>query len=414
MSIPTPEKRILEFERLGFGMFIHYGLYSQLARGEWVMNASHIGAEEYSKLMETFTAKQFDGRTIARIAKSTGMKYITLTARHHDGFSLYDTRGLCNYDAPHSAAGRDLIQDFVEGCNAEGILPILYHTTLDWFQPIYQNNFKEYLEYLRKSIEILCTKYGKVGGFWFDGNWSRPASDWDEDGLYSTIRKYQPEALIINNTGMDARGRIGHPEIDCVTYEQGKPMPMQREKMAKYVAAEMCQTLNEHWGFAESDMNYKSISEIIETLCVCRKVGANYLLNVGLGGEGDVVSIQRNFLDELGKWIKLCGNSIYQGKPSEICAENKDFALEADNIAFFYIHDLHTVGSSDVVTNGSDYGYRHFRNVKKRIKRIVWTDNNESLDFVQHGENVWFDANGYPYGCNYVVRVARIEFENQK
>ena len=157
MAIPVPEKRIADFENMGFGMFIHFGMYSQLGRGEWIMNIADMPVEEYSKLKDTFTAKDFDGRKIAKIAKAAGMKYITLTTRHHDGFSLYDTKGLCDYDAPHSAAGRDLIRDFVDGCNAEGIMPMFYHTTLDWYQPSFKNNFPEYLEYLRRSVEVLCT-----------------------------------------------------------------------------------------------------------------------------------------------------------------------------------------------------------------------------------------------------------------
>ena len=134
MAIPTPLPRIAEFENFGFGMFIHWGLYSQLGRGEWVMNLEKIPKDEYKKLFNTFTASKFDAREIARTAKAAGMKYIILTSRHHDGFSLYDTKGLCDYDAPHSPAGRDLIGEYVEACNAEGIRPLFYHTTLDWYQ----------------------------------------------------------------------------------------------------------------------------------------------------------------------------------------------------------------------------------------------------------------------------------------
>ena len=124
--VPDPEKRVAEFERMAFGMFIHWGLYSQLGRGEWVMNREKIPKEEYRKLRETFTAKEFHGREIARTARQAGMKYITLTSRHHDGFSLYDTRGLTDHVVMHTPARRDLIKDFVEGCRAEGIIPFLY------------------------------------------------------------------------------------------------------------------------------------------------------------------------------------------------------------------------------------------------------------------------------------------------
>ena len=141
MAIPIPEKRVAEFEKLGFGMFIHWGLYSQLGRGEWVMHQERIPVDEYKELAKTFTAAKFDPYKIAQTAKAAGMKYITLTTRHHEGFSLYDTRGLSTYDAPHSAAGRDLIREYVDACNDVGIVPFFYHTTLDWYHPDFNTNF---------------------------------------------------------------------------------------------------------------------------------------------------------------------------------------------------------------------------------------------------------------------------------
>src|SRR5690606_19349677 len=116
--------------------------------------------------------------------RECGMRYITLTARHHDGYSLYNTRGLSRFDAPNTAPGRDLIADFVDGCRAEGITPFLYHTTLDWqwdTQQCSEERFREYLDYLHSSVEVLCMHYGELGGLWFDGNWSRPDADWKED-----------------------------------------------------------------------------------------------------------------------------------------------------------------------------------------------------------------------------------------
>jgi alpha-L-fucosidase len=220
---------------MAFGMFVHWGLYSLLERGEWILHHSRMPEAEYRKLTERFTAENFDARALARLAKRAGMKYITLSARHHDGFSLYDTRGLSTYDAPHSAAGRDLIAEFVEGCRAEGIVPFLYHTTLDWSfgtADCDEATFNEYLDYLHASVEILCREYGPLGGLWFDGNWSREA-DWKEDRLYGMIRKYQPDCMIINNTGLGHRGVWGHPEIDSTTFEQGLPQPIDRRGLAE-------------------------------------------------------------------------------------------------------------------------------------------------------------------------------------
>jgi len=413
MAIPIPEKRVAEFEKFGFGLFIHWGLYSQLGRGEWVMHQEKIPVEEYSKLANTFTASKFDARKIAATAKAAGIKYITLTTRHHDGFSLFDTCGLNKYDAPHSAAGRDLIREYVDACNEFGIVPFFYHTTLDWYNPDFNNDFKKYLQYLRDSVEVLCTQYGKIGGLWFDGNWSKKGEDWEEDALYSVIRKHQPEAIIVNNTGLSHRGEPGNLQLDSVTFEQGRPTPMNREGMKKYFAAEMCHTMNAHWGYGYADVNYKSLAHLIETFCSCRKVGANYLLNIGPTGEGEITLMQEALLRGIGDWISIVGDSVYEGKPCGIVAEGsaKNFALRIDNKLYFYIHDLHISGDSNVTVEGAGQGDKVFSGIPGTIKSIKWTDRDESLDFTQEGDRVSINCTGYPYGKSLVVRIAEAVIE---
>ena len=147
---------IKDFEQLGFGLFVHWGLYSQLGQGEWTYEIHKRDMNEYKKLKDTFTAQDFDAEKLVLAAKKAGCKYINLTTRHHEGFSLYDTCGLNEFDAPHSPAGRDLIKEFVEACNKHDIIPFFYHTTLDWYNKDFNEDFDKYLEYLRKSVEILC------------------------------------------------------------------------------------------------------------------------------------------------------------------------------------------------------------------------------------------------------------------
>ncbi len=406
--IPTPEPRVARFERLGYGMFIHWGLYSQLGRGEWVMNREKIPVEEYKKLTKTFTAKDFDGRKIARTAKRAGMKYITLTSRHHDGFSLYDSRGLTDYDAPHSAAKRDLIKDFVDGCRAEGIVPMLYHTTLDWYQPSFNDDFDAYLEYLRKSVEVLCTHYGPLGGLWFDGNWSKKKADWKEDELYGMIRKLQPEAMIINNTGLHQGGKLGHPQIDSTTFEQGRPTPMDRRGMPKYVAGEMCQTMNRHWGIGINDFCYQSPKEIIDNLCACRKVGANYLLNVGPTATGAIPQYEAAALGRAGDWVRMHAEAVYDAKPLPIDCKGHDFALATNKAVYLFIHDLGIRGDKNVTVDVGGSGPRTFEGLKKKIAKAEWIDNGEKLKFKQDGDQLTVTCTGFPYGTNTVVRVIRL------
>ena len=298
------EQRIKQFEKLSFGMFVHFGLYSVHGKGEWAYNRN-ITPEEYPALLGKFNPDADWAENLVSVAKSAGCKYITLTARHHDGFSLYDTCGLNDYDAIHSAARRDLIREFVDACNKHGMVPLFYHTLLDWHEPSYKQNFPEYLKYLRASVEILCKNYGKIGGFWFDGMWDKKDADWEEDAMYSLIRRYQPDAMIINNTGLSALGELGHIELDSVTFERGRPRPINLVDSPKYIASEMCQIFANHWGYAKRDFNFKSLSSIIEDFCACRKYGANYLLNVGPMGNGQIRPLDKAMLQTLGEWVDI-------------------------------------------------------------------------------------------------------------
>jgi alpha-L-fucosidase len=410
--IPEKLPRIERFEKLGYGMFIHWGLYSLLGKGEWVQSIHKIPAQQYQKLQEQFTAEDFDGRQIAKIAKQAGMKYAVLTTRHHEGFSLFDTCGLNTFDAPHSPAKRDLVADFVSGCRQEGIVPFFYHTTLDWYQQSFKDDFKAYLKYLRDSVEILCRNYGKIGGLWFDGNWSKPDADWQEDELYSLIRNYQPDAIIVNNTGLDARGRAGHPEIDSVTFEQGRPTPMNREGMPKYLAAEMCQTMNMHWGISTEDYGYLSPKDIIENLCACRKVGANYLLNVGPAASGKIPDYEKAAILRAGEWVQKYHRIICDAKPFAAYSGSSDFALELDSGLYLFIHSIASGGDHNVAVFRGKGKPIVFTGISKPANEIRWLDSDEKISFAQNSESAMLclQTTPYPYGTNLVVRVAKVKF----
>jgi len=411
MALPIPSERVKAFERKGFGMFIHWGLYSQLGQGEWAQFIAKIPMPEYEQLIHTFTAEDFDAKFIARSAKEAGMKYIVLTARHHEGFSLYDTRGLSTFDVMHSPAKRDLIAEFVGACRAEGLTPFFYHTTKDWHHPDYHKNFDRYLDYLRASVEILCKHYGEIGGFWFDGNWNKPDADWKEDELYGMIQRCQPEAIIINNTGVRQGGVIGHPEIDSVTYERSNPKSMNREGMPKYVAAEMCDTMSNHWGYGRADFHYKSVTDLIERLCDCRKVGANYLLNVGPTAQGGFPKLDAANLEMIGRWMKIHGEPFYSGKPTDITCDGRHFMLKTDDGKFYaFIYHLRIRGHEDVTIMAGGIGPKTFVGVTQQVDSVRWLDNGEELEFQQDlaEKKLTFKATGYPYGMDFVVRIAEI------
>lgn len=412
-AIPKPTRRVSKFERLGFGMFIHWGLYSFLGKGEWIQQFYNVSVRRYEELFKRFTAADFDAQAIARLAKEAGMRYITLTTRHHEGFSLYDTRGLSTFDAPHSPAGRDLVAEFVAACRAEGIVPFFYHTTLDWrwnSAKCSDSKFASYLDYLHASVEVLCRNYGKIGGLWFDGNWSRPEADWKEDRLYRSIRKAQPDAMIINNTGLNARGEVGHPEIDSTTFEQDLPTAPDRRGWPKYVAGEMCETMNGHWGIGVRDFRFKSPVNVIERLCLCRKVGANYLLNVGPTAEGAIPDYEAALLRIVGRWTQATGDAIYNARPVPAKCSGRDFVLKSGSAYYYFAFDLPRRGDPNVATSEGGAGPRAISGLSVRIGSVTWMDSDESAPYVQSSDKrlLTLDCSGYDYGADLVVRVAKL------
>lgn len=401
---------IKEFEKLGLGMFVHFGLYSVLESGEWVMNAKKLSAEEYYRTAEKFNPKEDWAKKLVQTAKNAGCKYITLTTRHHDGFSLYDVKGLNEFDTVHSC-GRDLVAEFVKACREEGVIPFFYHTLLDWHEASYQENFKEYLKYLRASIEVLCTNYGEIGGLWFDGMWNKPEEDWEEDALYGLIRKYQPNAMIINNTGLHDRGKLGHIELDSVTFERGKPQPINLSDSPKYIASEMCETLADHWGYAKEDYHFKSPATIIEETADCRKYGANMLLNIGPKADGTLRLMDMAVLEVLGQWMSHYEEAIRMPRPTGIVIEGKekDFLLQDKDTYYLFCYDLNMTFDENVALGDDDGYYMDRFPFSRKVQNITWLDNGEKVEFEQSETEVTVHTVSFTYGSNHVVRVAKIE-----
>jgi len=409
---PTPAPYIQAFEQLGFGMFVHYGLYSQLGGGEWYFSQNpSMSMSEYEKLSAGFAPGS--AADIVAVGKAAGCKYICLTTRHHEGFSLYDTRGLSDFDAVHTPYGKDFIAEFVEACRRADIVPFFYHTTLDWHHPDFEDNFDNYLDYLYKSVELLCTHYGKIGGLWFDGNWSKPNADWQEDRLYKMIHRLQPDAMIINNTGLHARGAKGNPEIDAVTYERGMAEPIDRTGMKKYISGEMCQTLCDHWGIAD-DINFKSVRQLIEELCLCRKVGANYLLNIGPAADASVPTMQRAIMETVGQWMHIYGEAIYNGRPYRTYPGRKDFILKDvkdPKKLYLFRFGLDMKGSNNVALNFDFNNDSTFSSITEEVSSVFWMDNGQEMNFLQKDGQLAIDFIPFQYGHSYCVRVAEINLK---
>lgn len=402
-------QRLAAFQQRAYGLFLHYGLYSLSSCGEWTLHHHKLDLETYRRRMEDFTAEGFDAPALARWARACGFRYACLTTRHHDGFSLYDTRGLNDYDAPHSAAGRDLVAEFAEACRTEDLGVFFYHTTLDWSDPRFDGDWSAYQQYLRDSVRILCTHYGPVDGFWFDGNWSRRDRDWEEDALYGMIRQLQPKAVIVNNSSIGRPGERGHPELDVVTFEQDQPSESLTD-----IGMEMCQTLSSHWGCASNDFSHPAPADIITDLVRCRKVGANLLLNCGPRSDGSLDPLDKALLEKTAGWIQTTmGAELYSARPADgLQTSGNDALFQTSDGHFLYLAFALPIRDNAHLFHGpGDWASRTVNGSLPAIREITWLDNDEVLPFVQNTEAglLTFRASACPYGSQFVARAARLE-----
>lgn len=216
----------------------------------------------------------------------------------------------------------------------------------------------------------MCTNYGKIGGFWFDGMWDKPEEDWEEDVLYGLIRKYQPEAMIINNTGLSARGELGHIELDSVTFERGKPEPINMEGAPKYVASEMREVFASHWGYAKEDLNFKAPAEMIREFADCRRYGSNMLLNIGPKGDGSLRAIDQAMFEIIGEWVHYYEEALRNPRPCGIEIEEKenDFLLKNGKHYYLFCYGLPMRADLNVALNQNA---NYIENLSCRKKLIL-------------------------------------------
>lgn len=283
-----------------FGMFIHWGVYAIPARGEWVMHNEKIPADKYAPLANQFKQARYDPAAWVAMAKAAGMKYMVLTSRHHDGFSLFDSR-VSDFTAPKTAAGRDLIRAYVDACHKAGMKVGFYYSLLDWRYPAYWDGpdkdpqgWAELIKYVHAQVRELMTNYGRIDLLWYDGGWPYDATAWQSQKLNAMVRRLQPH-IIINN-------RSQLPE-DFDTPEQ--------EIKASTRPWESCMTMNDNWGYVPGNSKYKSSATLIQNLVRCVSGGGNYLLNIGPKPDGTFPVMAQMRLKQIGEWMKVNGEAIY-------------------------------------------------------------------------------------------------------
>jgi len=293
------------FSEVRFGMFIHWGLYSILERAEWVMYLERIPKSEYAKLADKFKPDKFDADEWVEMAKRAGMRYMVLTTRHHDGFSLFDSK-VSDFTSVKTAAKRDFVAEYVDACRRHGMKIGFYYSLLDWRWDAYWKGPKEdpegwaeFLKYVHSQVEELCTQYGKIDVLWYDGAWPYTPEDWKAAELNARVRELQPHILINNRTGL--------PE-DFDTPEQ----VIRPSKPGRLW--ETCMTMNDSWGYFEADRNWKSVKQLIQYLVICASREGNFLLNVGPRADGTFPPEAVERLEAIGEWMRVHGESVYGSK----------------------------------------------------------------------------------------------------
>lgn len=317
-----------------FGMFIHWGLYSLPARHEWIKSREKISEEHYDLYFEHFNPDLYDPKEWARQAKAAGMKYVVMTAKHHEGFCMWDSQ-YTDYKCTNTPAGRDLIKEYVDAFRAEGLHIGFYYSLIDWHHPDFtidpihprrdDANAKElnegrdmhrYAEYMRNQVAELLTNYGKIDILWFDFSYSqnkgtgenswqvgKGKDDWEAEELLALARKLQPHIIIDNRTEIDQ---------DLWTPEQYQPTDWIRHpETGELVTWEACQTFSGSWGYYRDEMTWKSPEMLIRMLVNTVSIGGNLLMNVGPTSRGYLDYRAEEALSVYAEWMKYNSRSIY-------------------------------------------------------------------------------------------------------
>lgn len=405
--VPTPEnlQNRKEFAESRFGIFLHWGLYSMFAQGEWYMNNANINAKEYAKAMNAFYPHRFNAREWVSAFKAAGAKYICFTSRHHEGFSMWNTK-YSDYNIMNTPYGKDIIRQLADECHRQGLKLHLYYSHLDWTREDYpagrtgrgckrldKADWNSYYTFMNNQLTELLTNYGEIGAIWFDGWWDHDEDktpfNWELEKQYKLIHDIQPGCLIGNNhhtTPFDGE--------DIQIFERDVPGENKAGLSGQDVSVlplETCQTMNGMWGYKIVDQNYKSTKELIHLLVRTSGKSANLLLNIGPQPDGTLPEMALNRLAEMGKWLNKYGESIY--------ATVAGTFRQDDDI---------------ITTRKSDYIYIHVLNpeinrinmpVSRKVENVEALVDNDVINYKYNRGNLEFDID-VPSDCiDYVIKV---------
>jgi alpha-L-fucosidase len=324
---PADDARMAWWREARFGMFVHWGLYSILAgewmgrtdHAEWIRTTAHIPLATYDRLVARFNPAKFDPDAWVAMAHDAGMKYLTITSKHHDGFCLFDNRltDFCIRSTPYR---RDIMTQIADACRRGGLTPCWYHSIMDWHHPDYLPRrdweaairpvdgarYSRYVRYLHGSVEQLLRDYGEIGVMWFDGQWEQTWTHAMGRALYAECRRLQPSVIVNNRVEGWSQTPITDPLGDFRTPEQEVPATGWPG-----VDWESCITMNDHWGYNAHDHDFKSVAQLIGLLVETSSKGGNLLLNVGPKADGTFPAESVERLAAIGRWMRVNGEAIH-------------------------------------------------------------------------------------------------------
>jgi alpha-L-fucosidase len=295
-------RRMKWWREARFGMFVHWGLYSQIGRHEWVMNLERIPRREYEKLAYTWKPEPKSARKWAALAKKAGMKYMVMTTKHHEGFCLWDTKQT-DFNAVKCSPGRDLVQEYVDACREFGLKIGFYYSLMDWHHPDGARCARDekarqrFVDFTHNCVRELCSNYGKIDIMWYDVAHPLETPElWESAKMNMMVRKLQPHIIINNRSLLDED--FGTPEEKVTPEKEGRDW-------------EACHTFNGSWGYMPSAIDWLSVRKVLEMLQTASAGGGNLLLNIGPKPDGSVPQKAVSRLTAVGKWLSENGEAAY-------------------------------------------------------------------------------------------------------
>jgi alpha-L-fucosidase len=357
-----------------FGLFLHWGLYAVPAGtwkdktnyAEWIRNNAQIPIGIYDKFVGQFNPVKFDADAWVRMAKNAGMKYIVITSKHHDGFSLFDSK-FTEFDVMSTPFKRDILKELSEACRKQGMTLCFYHSIMDWHHPDYLPrrdwekdrpatgaNFDRYVQYMKNELKELLTNYGPIGVLWFDGEWE---STWNEKygrELYDCVRNLQPNIIINNRVGASRSGMAGFSVDNQSAGDFGTPEQQIPATGLPGVDWETCMTMNDNWGYNSHDENWKSARTLIRMLADIASKGGNFLLNIGPTAEGVFPAASVERLRDIGAWMSVNSESIYgtQASPFKSIAWGRCTQKAVSGGTRLYLHVFDWPADGQLVVPG--------------------------------------------------------------